>query len=46
MDNGSAEGWLTTFTTALRAKLPQGMFASRSMDGVSRIDRMPQVNTF
>ncbi|KAG2042641.1 glycoside hydrolase family 18 protein [Suillus americanus] len=25
-ENGSAETWLTTFTTALRAKLPQGQY--------------------
>ncbi|KAG2092308.1 uncharacterized protein F5147DRAFT_822544 [Suillus discolor] len=30
-ENGSAEKWLTTFTKALRAKLPQGMFTSSIM---------------
>jgi hypothetical protein len=30
-ENGSAETWLITFTKALRAKLPQGMFSGHIM---------------
>ncbi|KAG2347111.1 hypothetical protein BDR05DRAFT_974182 [Suillus weaverae] len=33
-ENGSAEIWLTTFTIALRAKLPQGMFSTQYASGV------------
>jgi hypothetical protein len=33
MDSGTAEAWLTTFTTALRAQLPQGKLANCIMDG-------------